>query len=125
MSRFYDELETRSDDARAAVLATTLPDRIARAQFLAGNADRFSGVDPATINSINALGALPVLRKTELVELQRADPPFGGLTTRQASEFDHVHQSPGPIYEPGMRGGDWWRFGRFLHAAGIGAQDIV
>jgi phenylacetate-CoA ligase len=37
-----------------------------------------------------------------------------------------VFQSPGPIYEPGnTTGADWWRMGRFLHAAGIGAGDIV
>jgi len=36
-----------------------------------------------------------------------------------------VFQSPGPIYEPGGNGHDWWRLGRFLHATGIGAGDIV
>ncbi|MBL3564011.1 AMP-binding protein, partial [Rhodovulum sulfidophilum] len=39
--------------------------------------------------------------------------------------FDHVFQSPGPIYEPGCVSTNWWRLGRFLHAAGIGAGDIV
>ncbi|MGR3468427.1 MAG: phenylacetate--CoA ligase family protein, partial [Shimia sp.] len=34
-------------------------------------------------------------------------------------------QSPGPIYEPGGTAHDWWRFGRFLHATGVGASDVV
>jgi phenylacetate-CoA ligase len=37
----------------------------------------------------------------------------------------HVFQSPGPIYEPGGNSHDWWRFGRFLSACGIGADDII
>ncbi|HIF77968.1 MAG TPA: phenylacetate--CoA ligase family protein, partial [Sulfitobacter sp.] len=31
----------------------------------------------------------------------------------------------GPIYEPSSNDPDWWRMGRFLHAAGIGAGDVV
>ncbi len=125
MSEFFDDLETRSEGLRSAALAAALPDQIARAQQLSGNVGRLESVDPSAVTTINALGSLPVLRKSELADLQRTNPPFGGLTTRNPAEFDHVHQSPGPIYEPGMRGGDWWRFGRFLHAAGVGPGDIV
>ncbi|MGI9394123.1 MAG: phenylacetate--CoA ligase family protein [Boseongicola sp.] len=125
MSEFFDALETRSDSLRAKDLATALPEQVARAQSLAGNVDRLGGVDASSITTIDALATLPILRKSELLELQRTDPPFGGLTVRKPADFDHVHQSPGPIYEPGMRGGDWWRFGRFLHAARIGLGDIV
>ena len=125
MSEFFDDLETRSEGLRSAALAAALPDQIARAQQLSGNVGRLESVDPSAVTTINALGSLPVLRKSELADLQRTNPPFGGLTTRNPAEFDHVQQSPGPIYEPGMRGGDWWRFGRFLHAAGVGPGDIV
>jgi phenylacetate-CoA ligase len=125
MSRFFDELETRGADERAKALEVSLPDQVTRAQLLAGNIKRLEGIDPTRITTTEALSALPVLRKSELADLQRAEPPFGGLTTRLPSDFDHVHQSPGPIYEPGMRGRDWWRFGRFLHGAGIGPGDVV
>src|SRR6056297_3161653 len=30
-----------------------------------------------------------------------------------------------PLYEPGQVSRDWWRVGRFLHAAGVGRGDIV
>ena len=125
MSEFFDDLETRSESMRLTALATALPDQIARARQLPGNADRLESTDPAAVTTLDALALFPVLRKSELVALQGANPPFGGLTSLNPAEFDHVHQSPGPIYEPGMRGGDWWRFGRFLHAAGIGPGDIV
>jgi phenylacetate-CoA ligase len=72
-----------------------------------------------------ALARLPVLRKAALAEAQAADRPFGGHAPRRAAQYDHVFQSPGPIYEPGSRARDWWRLGRFLHACGIGPGDVV
>ncbi len=125
MTSYYDDLETRSVDARTADLADALPRQIARAASLPGYADTLGHVDANTISGRDALAALPVLRKSDLVAAQMARPPFGGLTAIPALEFDHIHQSPGPIYEPGMRGGDWWRLGRFLHASGIGRGDII
>ncbi len=121
----WDELETRSAEARDASLAECLPDLIARAQALPGYAATLGGVAAATVTSRAALAALPVLRKSALVEAQKALPPFGGLTAHEAAGFAHVFQSPGPIYEPGMVTPNWWRLGRFLHAAGIGPGDIV
>ena len=121
---FYDKLETRSADERAADLAEALPEQIARAKALPGHAARLTDVDPAQITDADALAALPVLRKSELGSAQAADGPLGGFAG-PASGFAHIFQSPGPIYEPGGVGHDWWRMGRFLHAAGIGSGDIV
>lgn len=125
MTAYFDEWETRSADARAASIAECLPAQIAQAQGLAGFADSLAGVDAATITDQAALTRLPVLRKSDLGAAQKAHPPFGGLTTHAAAGFAHIFQSPGPIYEPGMVSQDWWRLGRFLHACGIGAGDIV
>ncbi|WP_417525852.1 phenylacetate--CoA ligase family protein [Marinovum sp.] len=109
MSRHYDALETRSSDARAAAQREALNAQLAR-----------HGLDP--VRDLSDLARLPVLRKSDLVAKQKAEPPFGGLPV---SNIAHVFQSPGPIYEPGGVSHDWWRMGRFLHAAGIGAGDIV
>ncbi|MCU4651498.1 AMP-binding protein [Roseibacterium sp. SDUM158016] len=107
--KHFDALETRSADARAA-------DQLAKlnAQLAANGM--------AAVASLDELARLPVLRKADLVARQTATPPFGGLPVRNVA---HVFQSPGPIYEPGGVSHDWWRMGRFLHAAGIGAGDIV
>ncbi|KZY49543.1 AMP-binding protein [Sulfitobacter sp. KE29] len=121
----FDDLETRSADQRAADLAQALPQQIARAQGLAGYGDTLKGVDAAQITSAEALADLPVLRKSELGKAQAGQPPFGGFTTKPVHDFSHVFQSPGPIYEPSSNDPDWWRMGRFLHAAGIGAGDVV
>ena len=125
MSAFYDDLETRSAEARAADLARDLPAQIARAQALSGYAGRIENVAAGEVTGMSALARLPVLRKSDLGAAQKASAPLGGLTSKDARAFAHVFQSPGPIYEPGDTTQDWWRVGRFVHACGIGAGDIV
>jgi phenylacetate-CoA ligase len=121
----FDDLETRSAEARAAWLAAELPKQVALARSLPGYAEALEDVEPERITTRAALATLPVLRKSRIGHAQAADAPFGGYTARAAHEFAHVFQSPGPIYEPGGDAHDWWRMGRFLHACGIGQGDIV
>jgi len=118
---FYDDLETRSADARAASLAECLPALLAHALTLPGNA-ALTDFDLTNITSAEGLVRLPVLRKSELGAAQKLRPPFGGFS---GPDFEYAFQSPGPLYEPGRTSHDWWRFGRFLHATGIGVGDIV
>ncbi|GAW33473.1 phenylacetate-coenzyme A ligase [Roseovarius sp. A-2] len=125
MTDYFDAQETRSAADRAEALARDLPAQIARAQGLPGYNGALDGVEAQRITDAAALSALPVLRKSDLGRAQGAAAPFGGLTGLPASGFAHVFQSPGPIYEPGGGGHDWWRMGRFLHACGVGRGDIV
>ncbi len=118
MTDFYDALETRSQDEREADQLRALKEQIARAASQPG-ACRITDV---ALASLDDLAKLPVLRKSDLSGWQKETPPFGGIYARNVS---HVFQSPGPIYEPGSHGADWWRMGRFLHACGIGADDMV
>ena len=121
----YDDLETRSADIRARDLKVALQDQVGRAQRLAGYAETLGSVDALKIGGVGDLAGLPVLRKSDLGAAQKAHPPLGGFTTG-VSQFSHVFQSPGPIYEPGSHDSkDWWRFARFLHAAGIRSEDVV
>ncbi len=125
MTQPFDDLEIRSAEARAADLAQALPAQIARARRCAGLAPLLGDIDPARIDSVAALASLPVLRKSELGQAQAQEPPLGGLAPSGVQGIEHVFQSPGPIYEPGRTTPDWWRMGRFLHAAGLGPGDIV
>ncbi len=125
MSNYFDALETRSEDERAAGLAAALPEQIARAKALSGYANLLADVDASGVTSAEALAKLPVLRKSEIGKAQAADGPLGGFGGLPTHEFAHIFQSPGPIYEPGGVGHDWWRMGRFLNACGIGKGDIV
>ena len=122
MTRHFDSLETRAPEDRDTALKSGLNEQIARAAKLSGYRGIFSARD---MSGREELAALPVLRKSDLAARQKETPPLGGLTTLVPDAFDYLHQSPGPIYEPGRRGGDWWRLGRFLHAAGVGSGDVV
>ena len=122
---FFDDLETRSGDERAAKLADILPSQIARAKALGGYKTTLADITAREITSATALAQLPVLRKSVLSQAQGSASPLGGFTTRNVTGFGHIFQSPGPIYEPGGIEIDWWRMGRFLHACGIGSGDIV
>ena len=125
MGEYFDDLELRSEDERAEWLATALPAAISRAKTAPALARLLRDVEPGEVTDRAALARLPVIRKAELTEAQKKNPPFGGFATRLAAEFDHIFQSPGPIYEPGRREGDWWRLGRFLFACGVRRGDIV
>ena len=127
MTEFHDDQETRDPAVREASLFECLRGQIVKAQAEApGLARHLDGVEAEAVIGRTELARLPVLRKSALVRMQKAAPPFGGLTTRPAAEFDHVFQSPGPIYEPGMSSApDWWRLARALHAAGFRRGDIV
>lgn len=126
MSNHYDDLETRTPEARAASQLECLRAQISDAQQRSpGFARHLAGLDASSVQTPADVARIPVLRKSALIDLQRQDPPFGGLTTRDASEFTHLFQSPGPIHEPGLDTPDWWRFARALHAAGIRAGDRV
>lgn len=119
MTKYFDELETRSSDERADAHLRALKDQVTKAASAPGSCR----LDPSIINELSDLTKLPVLRKSELSEWQKESKPFGGIATQNVT---NIFQSPGPIYEPGnVIGSDCWRMGRFLHAAGIGATDIV
>ena len=118
MTTYFDDLETRSADQREADQLAALNAQLAR---IAGHAG--TGLpDVGALLDLAGLSSLPVLRKSDLAKWQSEKPPFGGMPV---SNVAHIFQSPGPIYEPGGITHDWWRMGRFLHAAGFGKGDIV
>jgi phenylacetate-CoA ligase len=122
----YDALETRDPAAREAALMAALPGQVAHAIANApGFAKILAGVDAASVNSRAALAKLPVTRKSDLSDLQKAHPPFGGLVATPREKLAKVFVSPGPIYEPEGTAPDWWRSARGLHAAGFRAGDLI
>jgi phenylacetate-CoA ligase len=126
MSKYLDALETRSPAERKSALATRLPQQIAHAKAsTAYFAESLKQIDAASINSVEALAALPVVRKSDLIELQKTRRPFGGLAAAGWGQLGRVFSSPGPIYEPEGRSADYWRTARALYAAGFRAGDLV
>lgn len=130
MSEFYDALEARDPVQREAQLMAALPRQIAHAQQAsAALRGILAGVDAASVTSREALAQLPVTRKHELFERQRAgvpDDPFGGFSALvRGPGMPHVFASPGPVYEPDAATRDYWRAGRAMFAAGFRAGDLV
>ncbi|HEY7242079.1 MAG TPA: AMP-binding protein [Burkholderiales bacterium] len=126
MKDHYDELETRSPEAREGALMAALPAHVAHAKAHApGWARILKDVEPGEIKSRKSLAKLPVTRKSDLSTLQREIPPLGGLNATPAEKLAKLFVSPGPIYDPEGRGGDWWHTARGLFAGGFRAGDLV
>ncbi len=123
---YFDDLETRTPEAREAALLAALPQQIAHAKAKApGYAEILAGVDAAAVTSRAALAELPVTRKSDLIERQAATPPFGGLATLPTGDAAHLFLSPGPIYEFDTARRGFWRLERALFAAGFRPGDVV
>jgi phenylacetate-CoA ligase len=131
---FFDALECREPALREAALMAALPAQVAQArQRASAYGELLAGIDAATIDSRAALAGLPVVRKGELLErqkAQRSSDPFGGFSAIGwraigRANAQRVYQSPGPIYEPEGMARDYWRLARAMHAAGLRAGDLV
>ena len=71
----------------------------ANSQEVRGRFDA-AGLTPDDIQNVADLARVPVREKDEVVALQKANPPFGGLLAVPLTEIRHVFFSPGPMYEP-------------------------
>lgn len=130
MRDHFDSLETRSSAQREQALAAALPGQVLLAQQRSTALARIlRDVDAAGITSRRALARLPVTRKSELLELQKASRPadaFGGFAAVvRGPLMTRIFASPGPIYEPDVATSDYWRVGRATYAAGFRSGDLV
>ncbi|ADZ69267.1 phenylacetate--CoA ligase family protein [Polymorphum gilvum] len=127
MSRVeFDARERQSPEQREAELFARLPGLLRHAIDRApGWARHLAGVDPGSVTSREALAALPVLRKSDLLLRQKEEPPFGGFLAGSLAGVARVFMSPGPIWEPQAAGDDPWNGARALFAAGIRPGDVV
>ncbi|MFC7435997.1 phenylacetate--CoA ligase family protein [Hydrogenophaga bisanensis] len=132
MNDFFDALETRSPAEREAAQIAALPAQVAHAKAsTAAYAELLRDIDPASVNTREALARLPVTRKHELLERQKASraaggDAFGGFSAVvRGPQMQRLFASPGPIYEPEGTARDYWRTGRALFAAGFRAGDLV
>jgi phenylacetate-CoA ligase len=105
--------------------------------------ERFNnaGVKPGDIRTVKDLEKIPMLRKDDLVALQKANPPFGGYLAVPLDNLERIYQSPGPIFDPqrkrgfGMGGGMGSGFGKgqivintwsyHITPAGLGVDQLL
>jgi phenylacetate-CoA ligase len=126
LTEYYDALETRSADARAAAVAEALSRQVAHAKAQAPYYARtLASIEAAAITRPTALATLPVTRKSSLIAQQASEPPFGGVVAAPLAGLARVFASPGPLHEPEGAGPDYWRFARALHATGLRAGELL
>ena len=126
MTEHYDDLETRTPEERERAHFAVLPSLIQHARTSApGFAKLLADIDPDGVVDRATLAKLPVVRKGELIERQKENMPFGGLTATPTGDLLRVFASPGPIYDPEGRHPDYWRLARALWAAGLRKGELV
>ncbi len=132
MTTHYDALETRPPAEREAALLAALPQQIAHARTRsAAFAELLGRVDALAVDSRAALADLPVIRKHELLERQKAaraagGDVFGGFSALGfGARMPRVFASPGTIYEPEGARKDYWRMARAMFAAGFRPGELI
>lgn len=126
-SGFLNEaLETQGWDEQLAEMAVSLREVVGHAYRRAPAVTRLfraAGLEPGDIRGLEDLPKIPVTPKAKLVELQKADPPFGGLLAVPLSEVRRIFRSPGPIHDP-QGVGEGWGWEEALFAAGFRSGDV-
>ena len=109
-------------DPRAGDLLDRLNAQIAR---MRATQPFWVSLPDAPLANLADLARLPVLRKSDLTQMQAKDAPFGGLTGRPVAGLRRLFVSPGPIFDPEGRGADWWGSAAALSAAGVKPGDVI
>lgn len=112
------ELERMTPDERQKYIEQKMREIIAyayeRAPAVKERLDK-AGVKPEDIRTVKDLEKIPLLRKDDLIALQKANPPFGGYLAVPMDSLERIYQSPGPIYDPQRKRG-------FGIGAGLGSD---
>jgi phenylacetate-CoA ligase len=92
-------------------------------------AKSLQSVEAAGITTRAALAKLPVIRKHELLEQQKAERAsdiFGGFSAiAYGKTMPRIFASPGTIYEPEGARADYWRMARAMFAAGFRENELI
>ncbi|MFC1930947.1 phenylacetate--CoA ligase family protein [Chloroflexota bacterium] len=126
-NEFFDELEIMSPEKREQYQNRRLSQTVNHAYHHAPAARRTfdkAGVSPNQIRTVKDLERLPVTRKNDLIESQKAYPSYGGFLTIPPEDVERIFLSPGPVYEPVQHAGIKW-FGKSFWAAGFRKGDVV
>jgi len=124
---FFDELEVMLPKEREDYFNRRLRETIDYAYRHAPSIKEIfdrAKVSPSQIRVVKDLEKLPIIRKTDLIEMQKAKPPYGGFLTIPPEDVERIFTSPGPVYEPLHTSGIKW-FAKAFYAAGFRKGDIV
>jgi phenylacetate-CoA ligase len=123
---YFDELETMAPGTRQKYLDNKLSLAVEHAYKHAPAVKKLldaCGVRPGEIRTVSDLEKVPITRKTDLIEMQKSDLPYGGILTIPPENVERVFISPGPVYEIQSPEIKW--FSKSFWAAGFRKGDIV
>ena len=123
---YFDELETMAPGTRQKYLDNKLSLTVEHAYKHAPAVKKLldgCGVSPGEIRTVSDLEKVPITRKTDLIEMQKSDLPYGGILTIPPENVERVFISPGPVYEIQSPEIKW--FSKSFWAAGFRKGDIV
>ncbi len=83
------------------------------------------GLKPKDIQTLKDLEKIPITKKTDLMELQKKNPPFGGWEGVPMTDLRRIYVSPGPIHEPGEAAYDELGWAQGMVAAGFRPGDLA
>ena len=137
MQDFHPEVERMPRERLSALqlvkLQNLLQHIVGRNRFY-GKKFREAGALPllGEFRSLDDLSSLPFTNKSELVQAQEEDPPFGTNATYASSEYTRVHQTSGTTGTPlrvvdTEQSWDWWGtcWRHVYHGAGVTAADHI
>ncbi|MBA4357597.1 MAG: phenylacetate--CoA ligase [Desulfovibrio sp.] len=123
----YHDLETQSPEKREARQWKAVRKLLEKAAKHSGEfrtrLER-AGLTLRDLDSLTAYGALPPLRKKELISLQ-AERGLDWLLTCKPGQLRRIYQSPGPIFDPEGTEQDYWGWAEGFFAAGFRPGDLV
>lgn len=129
-AEFYDEREAMSCAEREEYYNKRLQRQVEYAYentpAVRAKLDRV-GVKPSDICTVKDLEKIPITSKDELIELRKANPPWGGLLAVPPEKLSRIFMSPGPIYDPQPLLSDefYQRVAEPLYAMGFKKGDLV
>jgi phenylacetate-CoA ligase len=120
--------ETQSASGRRRYQGRWLADLMAHAWEHAPGVRRrleAAGLTAGDVRDAEHLARVPVIKKSEMPDLQKGDPPFGGFCTVPMGRIRKIFFSPGPILEPMGPELGGWHLETGLYAGGFRRGDVV
>ncbi|BDQ33773.1 phenylacetate--CoA ligase family protein [Pseudodesulfovibrio portus] len=124
---YYSEYETESREKR-------MKRKWKGVQDVLMEAEQSSGEFRARLNALGACardfknfedyGKIPPLRKKDIIQWQK-EHGIGWFLNCKPGELSRIYQSPGPIYDPEGREGDYWAWAEGFFAAGFRPGDLA
>lgn len=129
LSQYFDkDLETMDWEARKSDLNQKFK-IIFKHAFQNAGAYRemvtMAGIDPSQIRGLEDIEKLPIIRMKDLVNWQKASPPYGQFHTVDQNQIPRIYVNPGLIWQPGSLESEDTSWAEALCSAGFRHGDIL